>query len=89
LRPELFIKIIRDDLDIFGKPPKRFYEAGVSVKPSAIILPALTSQPVITPGRRAGLAPLFKASLEGKAGQKSQGHRIGNGPLFARHQNQQ
>jgi sulfite reductase (NADPH) flavoprotein alpha-component len=65
-------------------------EVIVSVKPSVMKLPPLTTQPVIMSGLGTGLAP-FKAFLEEKAWQKSQGYEIGDVFLFlgSRHQNQE
>lgn len=65
-------------------------EVVVSVKPSVMKLPTDPSTPVIMSGLGTGLAP-FKAFLEEKAWQKSQGHEIGDIYLFlgSRHQRQE
>jgi sulfite reductase (NADPH) flavoprotein alpha-component len=65
-------------------------EVVVSVKPSVMKLPASTTAPIIMSGLGTGLAP-FKAFLEEKAWQKTQGHEIGDIYLFlgSRHQRQE
>ncbi|AEY99058.1 FAGR237Cp [Eremothecium gossypii FDAG1] len=56
-------------------------EIVVSVKPSVMKLPASPLQPIIMSGLGTGLAP-FKALVEEKAWQKSQGQDIGGVYLF-------
>lgn len=56
-------------------------ELVVSVKPSVMKLPPLTTQPIIMSGLGTGLAP-FKAFVEEKAWQREQGHEIGDVYLY-------
>lgn len=65
-------------------------EVVVSVKPSVMKLPVLSTSPIIMAGLGTGLAP-FKAFLEEKAWQKSNGQDIGDIYLFlgSRHQRQE
>ncbi|KAK9450249.1 uncharacterized protein V1518DRAFT_413351 [Limtongia smithiae] len=65
-------------------------ELVVSVKPSVMKLPALTTQPIIMSGLGTGLAP-FKAFVEEKAFQLSQGKEIGEIFLYlgSRHQKEE
>ncbi|KAK7208080.1 hypothetical protein BZA70DRAFT_235711 [Myxozyma melibiosi] len=65
-------------------------EVVVSVKPSVMKLPPLTTQSIIMSGLGTGLAP-FKAFVEEKAWQKAQGHEIGDVFLYlgSRHQKEE
>lgn len=65
-------------------------EVVVSVKPSVMKLPTLSTSPIIMAGLGTGLAP-FKAFLEEKAWQKANGQEIGEVYLFlgSRHQRQE
>ncbi|KAK9459218.1 uncharacterized protein V1516DRAFT_681303 [Lipomyces oligophaga] len=65
-------------------------EVVVSVKPSVMKLPPLTTQPIIMSGLGTGLAP-FKAFVEEKAWQKAQGNEIGDVFLYlgSRHQKEE
>ncbi|CUM67638.1 uncharacterized protein PRCAT00005339001 [Priceomyces carsonii] len=56
-------------------------ELVVSVKPSVMKLPPLTTQPIVMSGLGTGLAP-FKAFIEEKIWQKQQGHEIGEIYLY-------
>ncbi|ODV59244.1 sulfite reductase subunit alpha ASCRUDRAFT_9639 [Ascoidea rubescens DSM 1968] len=56
-------------------------ELVVSVKPSVMKLPPLTTQPIVMSGLGTGLAP-FKAFVEEKLWQKSQGYEIGEIYLY-------
>lgn len=62
----------------------------VSVKPSVMKLPALTTQPVIMAGLGTGMAP-FRAFIEERAWQASQGMEIGPVVLYfgSRHRSQE
>ncbi|KAH3675676.1 hypothetical protein WICMUC_002593 [Wickerhamomyces mucosus] len=65
-------------------------ELVVSVKPSVMKLPPLSTQPVIMSGLGTGLAP-FKAIIEEKIWQKQQGLEIGEIHLYlgSRHQREE
>lgn len=65
-------------------------EVVVSVKPSVMKLPPLTTQSIIMSGLGTGLAP-FKAFVEEKAWQKAQGNEIGDIFLYlgSRHQKEE
>jgi sulfite reductase (NADPH) flavoprotein alpha-component len=65
-------------------------EVVVSVKPSAMKLPALTTAPLIMAGLGTGLAP-FRAFVQHRAWQKAQGLEIGQILLYmgSRHQRQE
>ena len=56
-------------------------ELVVSVKPSVMKLPPLTTQPIVMSGLGTGLAP-FKAFIEEKIWQQQQGHEIGEIYLY-------
>lgn len=56
-------------------------ELVVSVKPSVMKLPKLTEAPIVMSGLGTGLAP-FKAFIEEKIWQQSQGHTIGEIYLY-------
>lgn len=56
-------------------------ELVVSVKPSVMKLPPLTTQPIVMSGLGTGLAP-FKAFIEEKIWQRQQGHEIGEIYLY-------
>ncbi|OUM53297.1 hypothetical protein BVG19_g2566 [[Candida] boidinii] len=56
-------------------------ELVVSVKPSVMKLPPLTTQPIVMAGLGTGLAP-FKAFVEERIYQKEQGHEIGEIYLY-------
>lgn len=56
-------------------------ELVVSVKPSVMKLPPLPEQPIVMSGLGTGLAP-FKAFIEEKIWQQSQGHTIGEIYLY-------
>lgn len=56
-------------------------ELVVSVKPSVMKLPKLPEQPIVMSGLGTGLAP-FKAFIEEKIWQQSQGHKIGEIYLY-------
>lgn len=56
-------------------------ELVVSVKPSVMKLPKLPEQPIVMSGLGTGLAP-FKAFIEEKIWQQSQGHTIGEIYLY-------
>ena len=62
----------------------------VSVKPSVMKLPPLTTQPIILAGLGTGLAP-FRAFVQQRALQKSQGKEIGSVLLYmgSRHQREE
>lgn len=65
-------------------------ELVVSVKPSIMKLPPLTTQPIIMAGLGTGLAP-FKAFIEERQYQLEQGHEIGEIYLYlgSRHKKQE
>ena len=62
----------------------------VSIKPSVMKLPPKTTQPIIMAGLGTGLAP-FRAFVQERAWQKTQGHEIGDVFLYmgARHQREE
>ncbi|KAH9831919.1 putative NADP/FAD dependent oxidoreductase [Teratosphaeria destructans] len=62
----------------------------VSVKPSVMKLPPKTTQPIIMAGLGTGLAP-FRAFVQERAYQRSQGHEIGDVFLYmgSRHQREE
>lgn len=62
----------------------------VSVKPSVMKLPPKTTQPIIMAGLGTGLAP-FRAFVQERAWQRSQGHPIGDVFLYmgSRHQREE
>ncbi|KAA8915075.1 hypothetical protein FN846DRAFT_6619 [Sphaerosporella brunnea] len=65
-------------------------EVVVSVKPSVMKLPPLTTAPLIMAGLGTGLAP-FRAFVQHRAWQKEQGHEIGPVLLYmgSRHKSQE
>ncbi|CAI5758062.1 unnamed protein product [Candida verbasci] len=65
-------------------------ELVVSVKPSVMKLPPLSTQPIVMSGLGTGLAP-FKAFIEEKIWQKEQGFEIGEIYLYlgSRHKNEE